>query len=91
MNVITLVHFEEWGTAFFAFGLGLGRLRSPRGGVLSHALQAGTFKVIRLVVVHIENVNLSRGEIWAAPPICVVRDYSTAMARVRPLGSVKFR
>jgi hypothetical protein len=84
MNVIPLVHLEEWGTAFFAFWLSLGRLRSPRGGVLSHALQARTFKVIRLVVVHIETVNLSRGENWAAPPISVMRDWSTAMARVRP-------
>jgi hypothetical protein len=55
---------------------------------LGHALQAGTFIVFRLVDVHIETVNLSRGENWAAPPICVLRDQSTAMARVGPPGSV---
>ena len=83
MNVIPLVHCEEWGTAFFALWLCLGRLRSPGGRILSHAVQAGTFIVLRRVAVHIETVNLSRGENWADPPICVLRDWSTAIARVR--------
>jgi hypothetical protein len=84
MNVIPLVHCEEWGTAFFAFWLSLGRLGSPGGRVLGHALQAGTFIVLRLIVVHVETVNLSRGENWADPPICGLRDQSTAMAHVGP-------